>query len=275
MAMLIPVPEFIQYRQRFTTCSFQRDRKVERRGESSRPRLDVAPTDLRANRSYRRLPNSPHCPRFGYVLDELKREIPNDLDFVSERHLGKRLDELFKGLGYIGDRRIAQATDGQHRYYIHPETQLGVDVYLGSLNYCHPIALEGRLGADPVTIPLAETLLAKLQIVDLTEKDIKDVVVLLLEHDLGTHDDETINAERLQEVLSHDWGFYYSASLNLEKISLWLFGVKALKDEHKSRVLARIETLQDQMERWPKDRRWRLRAKIGPRVRWYQTVEEK
>jgi hypothetical protein len=216
-----------------------------------------------------------HCPRFGYVLDELNRETPNDLDFVSERHLGKRVDGLFEGLGYIGDRRIAQATDGQHRYYVDPEAHLGVDVYLGILNYCHPIVLEARLDADPVTIPLAETLLAKLQIVDLTEKDIKDVVVLLLEHDFGSHDDDTINTKRLQKVLSHDWGFYYSVSLNLEKIRLWLSGLETFRDEHKNSVLVRIDTLQRQMEKWPKERRWKLRARIGPRVRWYQTVEEK
>jgi len=40
-------------------------------------------------------------------------------------------------------------------------------------------------------------------------------------------------------------------------------------------VRERIDRLADLVEKAPKTRKWKLRARIGPRVKWYQEVAEK
>ena len=182
---------------------------------------------------------------------------------------------MFDELGYVADRQVALATDGQHRFFVHPETRLGVDVYFDQMNYCHPVVFEGRLRADPNTLPLAELLLAKMQIVQLTEKDIKDTIVLLLEHQVGDTDDETVNAGRITEVLSHDWGFWYTMTSNLEKVGERLPLYAVIDEEAKALVKHRIAALAERIESAPKDLRWKLRARVGTRRQWYQDVEEK
>jgi hypothetical protein len=216
-----------------------------------------------------------HCERLGHLLDLMARETANDLDFASERKVGKGVQHLFEALGYIADKRLALATDGQHRYFVHPESRLGVDVYFDLMNYCHPVPFANRLAADPVTVPLAELLMAKMQIVQLTEKDIKDTMVLLLEHDLGAGDEETVNIDRITEVLSHDWGFYYTFSQNLAKVAERLPLYEALDPEARATLDERLARLRERIEAHPKDLRWKLRSRVGTRRPWYQDVEEK
>lgn len=215
-----------------------------------------------------------HCSRLEHVFHDLEREFANDLDVVSETRFGRAIDQLFVSLGYSSDRRIALATDGQHRFFVHPASGLQVDLYLGKLNYCHPVEIEGRLDADPLTLPLAELLLAKMQIVHLTEKDIKDVTVLLLEHDLGTHDNDTVNVARIADVLSKDWGFYFTFLANLKTLQQWL-DTAPLESHYKTAVTEKAAQLERLIEEHPKTTKWKLRARIGTRVPWYQAVEEK
>jgi len=216
-----------------------------------------------------------HCGRFQSLLDRMGRDAVNDLDFAAERRHSKSVRRVFEGLGYVGHKQLALATDGQHQYFVHPQTRLGVDVYFDLLNYCHPIPFADRLRADPVTIPLAELLLAKMQIVELTEKDVKDTVVLLVEHDLGTGDDETINADRVADLLSRDWGFYYTFTQNVGRVVERLDRYDALDDAARATVRTRLGGLQERIEAHPKDFRWKLRSRVGTKRQWYQDVEEK
>jgi hypothetical protein len=47
-----------------------------------------------------------------------------------------------------------------------------------------------------------------------------------------------------------------------------------LDQELAVRVRTQIETLRAHLAEAPKSRRWKLRAKVGTRKRWYQQVEE-
>ena len=74
-----------------------------------------------------------------------------------------------------------------------------MDVFVSSFRMCHEIPLEKRLSVDEDTVPLAELLLTKLQIIELNEKDVRDTVALLLEHDV-TDDDAGVNAGHIAEL---------------------------------------------------------------------------
>lgn len=69
---------------------------------------------------------------------------------------------------------------------------------------CHTLYFKNRLLVDYPTIPLAELLLEKMQIVKLAEKDIIDTIILIREHEIGEKDEKTINATYIANILSKD-----------------------------------------------------------------------
>src|SRR5439155_9968021 len=152
---------------------------------------------------------------------------------------------------------------------------MGVDVFFDELFFCHPIPLRDRLELDYPTITLADLVLEKMQIVEINPKDVKDSLVLLLEHPLESGQAEGIDAAYIAQLLANDWGFYYTVTTNLGKLRH--IGVEhgSLTESQWEIVGARISELKRTIEEEPKTRRWKLRARIGPRVKWYQEVAEK
>ena len=264
------------------------DSKPDRRDETTRARAEEAERFLAAARDivvhgerrnlFLRLLGSLayriHCPANAHLLDEMNREL-TDLDFASERKYASGLIDMLKELGYVMDVEIATATGGSRYYFKHPSTELGVDVFMDELYFCHQISFRGRLHVDRHTIPLAELLLEKMQIVELNEKDIKDTIVLLLEHDIGDDDNEKVNAGVVASTLADDWGFYYTVILNLNRVTNHLNDYAVLDDDEKALVRRRVDALRARIESAPKSFKWKARSRVGTRVRWYQLVEAK
>jgi hypothetical protein len=215
-----------------------------------------------------------HCPQYATLLDAMLRVL-TDLDFASERRFARDLQTMFAELGYRQDADIAMATGGARQYYKHPRTGLGVDIFMDKLDYCHPIPFNGRLEIDSETIPLAELLLEKMQIVELNAKDVKDTIVLLLEHPVGKSDSEVINAEYIARILGSDWGFYHTVTTNLKKVVEHVRDFDQVDARDRGVVQARIAELLKRFDAEPKSLGWKARARIGTRVRWYQQVEAK
>ena len=113
-----------------------------------------------------------------------------------------------------------------------------------------------------------------MQIVKINEKDIKDTIVLLLEHEIGDSDGETINSKYIAKLLSKDWGFYYTVTTNLNKVRSFLDRYEVLTSEQKSNASDKIDKLLEAVEKEPKSLGWKLRAKVGPAKKWYTEVEE-
>jgi hypothetical protein len=159
--------------------------------------------------------------------------------------------------------------DGRQIYSNHHH----VDVFINELNMCHVIDFRGRLELDYPTITVTDLLLAKMQIVQINDKDLKDAAVLLREHEVAeTEIRESINGPYISRRMARDWGFYYTFTMNLRKLED--FSSAFLPAEHHQVVRTRIETLLDRIEKEPKSTGWRLRANIGTRKKWYQDVEE-
>jgi hypothetical protein len=149
-----------------------------------------------------------------------------------------------------------------------------VDVFLDKLDFNHVVDFNGRLELDFPTISLADLLLEKLQIVRINEKDIKDSILLLLEHDVGKGDKETINMDHIVKIMAENWGFCYTTCMNLGKLEKFLSGYGTLTEEQRKNVAAKIEKLSQSIENVPKTLRWKIRARVGPSKIWYNEVEE-
>src|SRR5512140_2334179 len=134
-----------------------------------------------------------HCEKYGYIQDQLGRKF-TDFDFVSYPRFVRDIRRVLTELGYEEDKQVTQLFGDRRMVFHDPAFGRHIDVFYNSLDYCHPINFIGRLEKEQVTIPLAELLLEKMQIVQINEKDIIDSVMLLREHPIGDIDQETINA---------------------------------------------------------------------------------
>jgi hypothetical protein len=140
---------------------------------------------------------------------------------------------------------------------------------------CHVVNFRNRLHLDSPTITLADLSLEKFQIVKINEKDIRDMLMLFASHPVGDSEQETINGKYIADIMSKDWGFYYTTTMNLDKIRKGLERYKDLfTPQDNQNILQRITTLEQMIERAPKSLKWKARAAIGPRVQWYNDVEE-
>ena len=214
-----------------------------------------------------------HCPEYGYLQQAMGRAY-TDIDFGAYRKQTKEIKELMTKLGYTENREVFIVSEGERSIFDRSEVGLHVDVFYEKLDFCHAIYWAGRLEVDSPSIPLAELLLEKMQIVQINEKDIIDTIMLLLEHPLGDHDSETINIKRIAELCSTDWGLWRTTTMNLDKVRKLAHGYGQLTDEHKSQIEAQIASALKRIEQEPKSLAWRLRARVGDRVKWYKDVDE-
>ncbi len=217
------------------------------------------------------------CPQHVWLLEKTNR-ILTDLDFMGYDREIDQVERMFAELGYevLGGRGVTMDVWVGRRIFHDPSRgRRRVDVFLDRLDFCHPIDLRGRLDLDPVTIPLTDLLLEKLQIVEINEKDLKDLVVLFLEHPVADRESPgAFDASRVVDLLSADWGFYYTVSLNLDRIRRYMQTIPDLSDGQRALVEERMDHLWRLGEARPKSLRWKIRARVGPARRWYQEVGE-
>jgi hypothetical protein len=194
-----------------------------------------------------------------------------DIDFATAKKAARSVGELFRDAGY--EPHVAfNALHGQERLLFFDEQHdRQVDVFVGAFSMCHRIPLEGRVAIDPVSIPLAELLLTKLQVIELNEKDIRDTLALLHDHPIADDDGATLNGARVAELCAADWGLWRTITANL-------VACRAFADTYevpdRPALDERVDALLARIEAEPKTRSWKLRAKIGDRKRWYELPEE-
>ena len=149
-----------------------------------------------------------------------------------------------------------------------------IDIFFDKLDFSHVLPLKGRLEAESLTLPLAELLLEKMQIALINEKDLIDTIMLLREHPIGDADAETINSRIVVGLCANDWGFWRTVTGNLKLTDTYLDKYAQLTAEDRQVVRQRIAELLGCIEAAPKSSKWKLRGKIGERVKWYKDVEE-
>jgi hypothetical protein len=198
-----------------------------------------------------------------------------DLDFVIAENDRKRIEPFFQGLGYESNRQFNLLNGSKRQIYLDPNSDRHVDIFVGKFEMCHKLPMNGRLDLDPVTVPLAELLLSKAQIVELNRKDALDIVSLLLFNETGNTDDGRINLDYIAKLCGQDWGLYKTTSLSLERVRA-VVGDESLNLTAAERdlILKRVSEIQQTFESMPKSLAWQMRDKVGTRVRWYEEVEE-
>jgi hypothetical protein len=205
-------------------------------------------------------------------LPAFEREF-KDIDFATRSAEARAADALFVVLGYEPSREFNALNAGRRAIYGDPANDRHVDLFFERFEMCHRIPIMDRMQLERGTIPLAELLLTKLQIVEINEKDQRDVCALLHEHPVGDSDDETVNAGEIARLCAADWGLWRTCGLNLEKLREAV-GRYEVADAERQVVRDRIDALWARIEAEPKSRKWKLRDRIGDRRQWYLDPEE-
>lgn len=198
-----------------------------------------------------------------------------DLDFVVADQDRKRIEPFFQEMGYESNRQFNLLNGSKRQIYQDPNSERHVDLFVGNFEMCHKLPMNGRLEIDPVTVPLAELLLSKAQIVQLNRKDALDIAALLLYTETGHTDDGKINLAYIAKLCGQDWGLYKTTSSSLHRVE------EVVRDEtlnltesERGLILKRVSEILQTFEAMPKSLAWQMRDKVGTRVRWYEEVEE-
>ncbi|MDQ4128609.1 MAG: nucleotidyltransferase family protein [Actinomycetota bacterium] len=196
-----------------------------------------------------------------------------DLDWIVPKGKSAEAQRFFESLGYVPQTRFNALYGRERLLYFDEEHGRQVDVLVGSFKMSHEIPLGERLWLEPLTIPLAELLLTKLQIIELNEKDVRDALAILHDHPVEDDDGDAVNAAQIAKLCASDWGLWRTFTANLEALRGHLDRYD-LPAEGKGRIAERVGLLLERIEREPKSFGWKMRAKIGDRKRWYELPEE-
>ena len=194
-----------------------------------------------------------------------------DIDLVTLKGRGRAVSAFMTEQGYEADR-VFNTTNGHRRllYYDVPH-QRQVDVFVGAFEMCHSIPITDRIDLHPTAVPLAELMLTKMQIVELNAKDQSDIVTMLFHYDVGDGDDGMINATRVGALCAADWGLWRTTKMNTERTRQALANAAP---EVRDVAMPRLERLWQAIEDAPKSGRWKMRNRVGDKVRWYEEPEE-
>lgn len=193
-----------------------------------------------------------------------------DFDVVVPARQGAAVARVFRQAGYAEDPHFNALHGAQRMIFASPRGFV-VDVVVGAFRMCHELDLGRDLPREGLTIHPADLLLTKLQIVQIEEKDLLDSVALLT--DLPTEGTApVIDINRFVRPLAADWGFFHTVERNIGKVLT--FARDRLDSPAAHAVADSANRITEAMEAAPKSLKWKVRARAGERVPWYELPDE-
>ncbi len=219
-----------------------------------------------------------HLGRFGEG-----QPVFTDLDLGAYGRQKKEINKVFQDLKFKPDMMVNALFGNRRLIFYHPKNMFHVDIFLDKLEFSHDVKFgdkpgSGRLELDYPTITLEDIVLEKLQIHNINRKDLIDLIVLFMGHEVSAQNTKDFVAGNyVANVLCEDWGFWYDATTNLEKVkslAIEFENSAKLSHEQVSKALSGIARLTEILEKTPKTDRWKIRAKVGSSKPWFREVEE-
>jgi len=211
------------------------------------------------------------CPKHRELYSKFNRRL-TDVDFMTYGSVDStKIDKLLEDFGF----------KKQQNYIWHASTRdlfvnddgLLLDVFRDMLDFFFFVLFKNRLESDLPTIELEEMVMQKLQIVEINDKDFKDLCVLFLEHNIGEEGGEDIDGRFLAKIFAKSWGFHHTATANLNKFKRYLNEIPVITGADRKMIRGKVNQLMEIVAQEPKSLKWKLRSKIGTRMKWYKEVE--
>ena len=207
-----------------------------------------------------------------------------DLDLAGYNRQRGDINKFFtKELGFQPDTLVNGMFGHKRLIYYHPQNKYHVDVFMNKLEFSHDVNFgdkpgSGRLELDSPTITATDIVLEKLQIHAINRKDLIDLIAIFIVHDVHEQfDKNVVDGSYIASILSDEWGFWYDATVNLNKVVSLTEELSAngkLGPDHRQIVLQRTDKLLNVIANTHKSKNWEKRAKTGTKKAWYREVEE-
>jgi hypothetical protein len=201
-----------------------------------------------------------------------------DMDFACLSKGRKATAAFLEESGCVPDRRFNNLNGDRQMYFTAPSGR-PIDVMVDRLTMCHVLDFRPGYTRLPLTLDAIDILLSKLQIVELNEKDARDIFQLLsglpVQARGGAAGAPFLDSNRFGQMLSADWGWWRTVTGNLDKLpGLAADSPHLLPAAAPFDALAQGAQLAELARSVPKGMKWKLRANVGDRVRWYELPEE-
>ena len=194
-----------------------------------------------------------------------------DLDYAIRKKERQGVLALFPSLGYEANERFNLMQGDRRLYFYDAEHSRQVDIFIDVFQMSHVIDLRDRLDGDGPCASPSDLLMSKLQIYEVNRKDLVDLTALLLDHPVvNRDDDECVDSKYIANVAAADWGMYRTLQVNIGKLR----GTLDELDIDRELVRSRLDELWSAIEAQPKPLKWKVRAQVGDRMRWYELPEE-
>jgi hypothetical protein len=187
-----------------------------------------------------------------------------DIDFVGLSRDTQQIEAYLEGRGLHGFKEFNALHGHQRLNFVNKERGYQIDVFIDRLVMCHTLELADRLSHHELTLDPADLLLTKLQVVETNERDYKDILAVLVDHQ--------IDEQRIVGILSRDWGWWRTATQVLAATVAYAHTLPEFPA--RDAALDAVARLTRAIAGAPKSRGWRLRARVGDRLRWYELPEE-
>jgi hypothetical protein len=185
---------------------------------------------------------------------EGQRPVPiKDIDLVTYRGLQERAQAFLLGRAWNLREEFLMFSESRETYSNEVKTY-SLDLYYDRIDGNHPIDLSATLEASFPTVSWTDLLLTKLQRVKLRPQDIWDICALL-----GSVDQ--FDRVRFATLLGQSWGLYTTVVRNLT----FLLESSDVNRASAGHLLLAAETCEKRLG-------WRMRAIVGPRVRWWKEM---
>ncbi len=212
------------------------------------------------------------CPEYPH-----RARNDQDMDFASVSPAKRAVMEFLAGRGFLQDQRFNLLHGDRQMYFTTADGKTSVDVIMDKLNMCHVLEFKDRIDRMPYTLDVTDLLLTKLQIFEFNRKDLHDAVHLLSAYAVQDGDEPaTIATGRIGKIVGQDWGWWRTVTGNLDKVMELGRGEHSdlIPEARKFDPLDQAKKLHEFCDACSKTLKWKLRAKVGDRVQWYELPEE-
>jgi hypothetical protein len=200
-----------------------------------------------------------------------------DMDFAGVSSARSDIGAFLLAQGFIGNNRFNTVHGERQMLFATPDGSTYVDVMMDRLQMCHVLEFKDRINRMPYTLDVTDLLLSKLQVVEQNAKDVQDIIYLLAAYAVQPGDEPgTIALDRYAQVVGNDWGWWRTVTRNLDRVIGLATGElsQIVPSDPPRNPVEQARQLIEAAELAPKSLRWKLRARVGERVQWYELPEE-
>ena len=192
-----------------------------------------------------------------------------DIDLIGRHENQKEVVKIMETLGYKPREMFNKLSMGKRLIYYDMGNRRRVDIFFDEFEMCHKFNFRDSLEAGKVTLPITELVMTKLQVMEKTEKEYKDLLAAFSDFEV-TEGPKGIDGSKIAAMCATDWGVYTTFTKSLSALKQW---AREMVGDDQGLVVGRIDSLQSMLDSKPKTLAWRMRSRIGEKARWYDTPE--